>query len=50
MARINIYDEELTADTELVRSETERGTFHGFRIYLASAADLPPDAQSAVTF
>ena len=50
MARINIYDEELTPDTELVEETNKKGTFYGFRIFLESAAALPSDAGSAVTF
>lgn len=58
MTRINLYAEELTADTEMVTKEVEddefgKRTFYGVRFYLKSPPELhhsdDDDDRSAVT-
>lgn len=54
--RINIYNEELTADWVFVKREVEETgkTYYGFRVFLKSAPELhhtpEDDDRSAVTF
>lgn len=53
--RINVYNEELTGETEVVETTPETGrTFYGCRVFLASADELhhaaDDDDRSAITF
>ena len=52
--RINIYSEEITNETELIRKVANGNVFYGVRIYLKSPTDLHNDPEdddrNAVTF